>query len=168
MAKACKEMPRHYKLKNRIVELNKLWNIRPTPNGMHGVQQSLQERLEVRVKRLVETTPSDAAFKVNRKVHVKLSGDGTRIGKRLHVVNFTFTLLDEGIKACTYEGNHVLAIFKEPEDYESLKNALADIIKDVENLSSIDINGISYSIEYYIGGDWKFLALITDEYGDLM
>jgi len=67
MAKVCKEMPRHYKLKNRIVELNKLWNIRPTPNGTHGVQQSLQERLEVRAKRLVETTPSDAAFKVNRQ-----------------------------------------------------------------------------------------------------
>lgn len=63
---------------------------------------------------------------------------------------------------------HVLAIFKEPEDYESLKNALANIIKEVENLLSIDINGVSYSIEYYICGDWKFLALITSEYADLM
>ena len=30
------------------------------------------------------------------KERVKLSGDGTNIGKRLHVINFTFTLLDEG------------------------------------------------------------------------
>ena len=77
MAKVCKQMPRHYKLKNRIAELNKLWDIRPTPNGTHGVQQSLKERLEVRLKRLVETTPSDADFKVNRNARVKLSGDGT-------------------------------------------------------------------------------------------
>ena len=73
----------------------------------------LKKRLEVRLKRLVETTPSDADFKVKRNVQVKLSGDGTRIGKHLHVV----TLIDEGMKACTYEGNHVLVIFKEPEYY---------------------------------------------------
>ena len=101
MAKVCKQMPRHYKLKNRIAELNKLWHIRPTPNGTHGVQQFLK-RLEVRLKRLVETTPSDADFKVNRKVRVKLSGDGTQIGKHLHVVNFTFTLIDEGTHPLTF------------------------------------------------------------------
>ena len=64
-------------------------------------------------------------------------------------------------KGCTYEGNHVLAIFKEPENYESLKNALADIIEEVESLTNVDINGTTYNIEYFIGGDWKFFALIT-------
>ena len=38
-AKICQEMPRHYRLKRRISELNSLWNIRPTPDGS-GVQQS--------------------------------------------------------------------------------------------------------------------------------
>ena len=33
MAKVCKMMPRHFKLKNKIVELNKLWNIRPLLTG---------------------------------------------------------------------------------------------------------------------------------------
>lgn len=42
----CKEMPRHYKLKERINELNKIWNIQPTPNGTCGVQQSFKERLQ--------------------------------------------------------------------------------------------------------------------------
>ena len=36
MAKICKEMPRHYLLKRRIAELNKLWNIKPTPHDTHG------------------------------------------------------------------------------------------------------------------------------------
>ena len=70
-------------------------------------------------------------------------------------------LIDEGVKACTYEGNHVLAIFKEPENYESFKNALADIIEEVESLTNVDINGTTYNIEYFTGGDWKLLALIT-------
>ena len=42
MAKLCQEMPRHYKLKERIKQLNTLWKIRPTPNGVVGVQQSLK------------------------------------------------------------------------------------------------------------------------------
>ena len=118
MAKVFKQLPRHYQLKKRIVALNTLRNIKPTPNGTHGVQQSLCDRLSVRLKRLIETTSSEATFKVERKVRVKLSGDGTRIGKRLHVVNFTFTLIDEGYKAYACEGNHILAIFKDDQVYQ--------------------------------------------------
>ena len=33
MAQLCKAMPRHYKLKQHIAELNRLWNIKPTPEG---------------------------------------------------------------------------------------------------------------------------------------
>ena len=45
-------------------------------------------------------------------IHVKLSGDGTNIGKRLHVIAFTFTLLDED-HATSAAGNHILAVFKD-------------------------------------------------------
>ena len=33
MAQLFKEMPRHYRIKDRIKELNKAWNIKPTPDG---------------------------------------------------------------------------------------------------------------------------------------
>ena len=49
---------------------------------------------------------------------MKLSGDGTSIGKRLHVINFMFTFLDEGEKAYW---NHCLAIFKEQEYHGGCK-----------------------------------------------
>jgi len=55
MTQVCKKMPRHYKLKDRISELNKLWNIKGTPNGTTGVQQSFKERLEFVLKSLVST-----------------------------------------------------------------------------------------------------------------
>ena len=57
----------------------------------------------------------------------KLSGDGTNISKRLHVVNLHSLL--EGQLAFSSEGNHTLAI-KELTVEEHLK--------------------------YYIGGDWNF------------
>ena len=56
MAKLCRQMPRHYKLQQRISELNTLWNIKPTPNGVCGVQQSLKDRLVVRLSHLIEST----------------------------------------------------------------------------------------------------------------
>ncbi len=77
------------------------------------------------------------------------------------MVNFTYTLLDEGSKAYSYEGNHPLAIFKASESYETLKNALEDITAEVKNLHTITINSQTYQVDYYLGGDWKFLALVT-------
>lgn len=53
------------------------------------------------------------------------------IGKRLHIVNFGFAILDEGEKAYSAAGNHYLTIFKEPESYDSLKKCLSDIISEV-------------------------------------
>ena len=94
-------------------------------------------------------------------VRVKLSGDGTNIGKRLHVVNFGFTLLDEGCKAWSCEGNHCLAIIKQPEKYEAMKNALGDVIDQVERLKFVTVNEQKYNVKFYLGGDWKFLAMAT-------
>ena len=107
----------------------------------------------------VATNPN-AEFINNRKIRVKLTGDGTNIGKQLHVINFAFTILDEGDKAYSTAGNHCIAIIKQNESYESLKLALQTIIKDVKKLTSITINYSSYAIQYYLG-DWKFLAMIT-------
>lgn len=53
MASLCRQMPRHYCLKQRISELNAQWNIQPTPEGTEGVQQSLIERLVICVERMV-------------------------------------------------------------------------------------------------------------------
>ena len=116
-------MLRHYKIKERIRELNTLWNIRPTPHGTLGVQQSLQERLKIRMTKLLQILPDSAPLKKNQKIRVKLSGDGTCIGTRLHVVNFTFTVLDEGIAANCAEGNHPLVISKQAESYNALANS---------------------------------------------
>jgi len=52
-----------------------------------------------------------------------------------------------------YLGNHCIAIIKEPEKYDSLLLSLADIRNAVESLPNIEINGICFDIEYYLGED---------------
>ena len=113
------------KIQQRITELNQQWDIRPTPNGTCGVQQTLESRLRQQVHHLHRNSSSDAPFRQNCCLHDKLSGDGTNIGKCLHVINFI--LLEEGALAYLAEGNHPLAIIKESEKYDEMCSALKDI-----------------------------------------
>ena len=93
-------------------------------------------------------------------LQVKLTGDGTYIAKRIHVVNFPFTLLNEGSIAMSVFGNHPLAIIEVPENYDAKVRALSDIVNEVSTLQSIEIGGNSHPIEYFMGGDMKFLAMV--------
>ena len=74
-------MPTRYKVKKRIAEIYTMWNIRPTPNGTVGVQQSLEDRLRPRISQLLKASPPNVPYRAN-KTRIKLSGDGTWIGKR--------------------------------------------------------------------------------------
>lgn len=156
----CKDLPRSWKVQERIKYINSKWNLSITPGDTCGIQQSIKERLEIRLQALLKSIPSNSAFKKNNKIRVKLSGDGTNIGKRLHVINVTFTILDESTKAASADGNHLVAVIKEPENYDKLSKALADIRKDVESLKHVSVGTEQFEIEWFLGGDWKFLACI--------
>lgn len=55
-------------------------------------------------------------------MRVKLSGDGTNIGKKLHVINITFAMLNEGGKAMSADGNHLTAVIRESETMRNWHN----------------------------------------------
>ena len=42
-----------------------------------------------------------------------------------------------------------------------MKWRLHDIRLEIENLSSIQVNDLTFDVVYFLGGDWKFLALVT-------
>ena len=66
MSQVCKSLPCSYKLEQRIKELNSIWDIRPTPNGTVGFQQSLEDRLRIRVQHLLKSLEPDAELNGNR------------------------------------------------------------------------------------------------------
>ena len=51
-------------------------------------------------------------------IKIKLSGDGTNIGKGLTVVNFTFTILHEKDVVMREKGNYIIAVIKSTETYD--------------------------------------------------
>ena len=149
-------LPNTYSIKKRINELNSKWNLKPTPGDAEGVQLGFAESLQEHIVRLQK----NGEINDGEAIKIKLSGDGTNIGKRLTVVNFTFTILNEKDVAMAEKGNYVLAVIKTTETYHNLRDSLADLQMEMANLKEIIANNCTYKIEYFLGGDLKFLALV--------
>ena len=76
------DMPSLYKLKHATKELNKRLSMRSTPNGTIGIQVKLCDSLPQNVPYI----------NTDDKLRIKITGDGTWVGKRLHVVNIGYTI----------------------------------------------------------------------------
>uniref|UniRef100_A0A1X7SSL2 Uncharacterized protein n=1 Tax=Amphimedon queenslandica TaxID=400682 RepID=A0A1X7SSL2_AMPQE len=118
------DLPRKNGLKKLSETFDHESRVLSCPNGITGVQQSLQDRLHIPAK-----------------VRVKLSGDGTNVARSMHIINFTFTVLEEMSHRNSPAGNHTLAILKTSEKYECLAAGLADICREIESCSFIEFNG---------------------------
>ena len=146
-----KDFPKLSHVTKRINELNDTWELSRTPVEAEGVQVKFDHSLRKHVARLNLT---------ENTIKVKLSGDGTQIGKRLKIVNFTYTILSEKDVAMGEKGNYILAILKTTENYESLQESLRDLRNEMQSLTNITVNNRTYNIECFLGGDWKFLACV--------
>ena len=87
-------LPRTSQLNKHAKQLNEQWKFDATPGDKKGVQQSLLSRLTECVKVLVRTANEDSRFRQTKTVRVKLTGDGTYLGSKIHVVTFGFTVLE--------------------------------------------------------------------------
>ena len=150
------DLPNIYSIKKQINELNSKWNLKPTPGDAEGVQLGFAESLQEHIVRLQK----NGEINDGETIKIKLSGDGTNIGKGLTVVNFTFTILHEKDVAMGVKGNYILAVIKTTETYDNLRDSLADLRMEMSNLKEISANNCTYKIEYFLDGDLKFLALV--------
>ena len=50
--KATPNVPNKYCINKRIKQLNKYWNLKPTPGGAEGVQQGFEDSLKNQIERL--------------------------------------------------------------------------------------------------------------------
>ena len=71
----CTQLPRQHKVRDIHTEYT-------LEKNTHGIEQSLKDRLEVRIRQLVSISALGAAFIQKKLVKVILSGNGTKIGKR--------------------------------------------------------------------------------------
>ena len=57
-------------------------------------------------------------------------------------------------------GHHILAILEMSKNYDELSTSLQDTAGEINNLSQLELDGEFYQLQYFLGGDWKFLALV--------
>lgn len=75
----------------------------------------------------------------------------------MHAIVIAFTVI-EGENPNSPPGNHTIAPLNAGEDYNKLSESLEDIQDEVKQFKSITVNDV-YTIEFFLGADWKFLAL---------
>jgi len=60
------------------------------------------------------------------------------------------------VSMCCYS----IAIMKISEDYDNLVAGLEDLCDEAKDLEVITLNDVTYNIQFYLGGAWKFLAMV--------
>ena len=134
-------------------EMDTRSTIRPTPGPIIGIQQSLKQQLTVRLENLVQKF---ANIKDEPYVAVKITGDGTKVSRSMHILVIAFTVLDGMENPNSPIGNHVIALLNSQENYEHLSVALNDIAEEIKLIKSISIDGHEYNIKFYLGADMKY------------
>ena len=130
LSQLLKDMPTFYAFSKKIKELDAEVNVIETP-GKAGVQVSFKESLS---KKIRKSTESDPELHL-KPIKVKFSGDGTWLGKRLHLVK---------------------------EDYSNIEQSLQDIDREMREVfkESLKVDEEVYEVEFFLGGDYKFLLVV--------
>ena len=157
----CAALPKEHVLQKRKSELNSGCTINEIGNRQ-GVWQSFKECL---VNRLSNSDQSNQDILSKNTIQIKISGDGTKFGKRIHIVNITFCIIGESCSGA--DGQYLLAILKVPEKYESMKSALSELISEICETKSVVVADTEYTPELFLGGDLKFLNQVMgiDSFG---
>ena len=61
-------------------------------------------------------------------------------------------MLNEERKAMSADGNHLIAVIRETENYDKLAQSLADISKDASSPKQISLGTLNFEIEWFLGG----------------
>ena len=75
----------------------------------------------------------------------------------------SFTLLQLNESVMSPKHNRTVAIINGPEKYKTLKTSLSSFCDDVNQLickSTLPIDGENVELEFFLGGDMKFLLMI--------
>ena len=152
-------LPKSYLVKQRRDQLNEICHIDPTPGSAEGAQMSFTGLLRARVQDLISRE------KINWKQHSiqeKTSGDGTRMTRNSCFILISFSLLQAEDDVMS-SSNHTIATVKGSESYDTLKEAFGLVfskINDTIKKGHIVANESQYNVEFFLGGDYKFLLIM--------
>jgi hypothetical protein len=119
-------------------------------------------------------------FSADRKIRIKVEGDGRKVGKFKKQTMISFCVLDQGKVVLQPENHHALAITVGGEGYDDLIHSLTQLFEDLGSLkeNGIWINQVTkdakffsqtpqpeegwrrHYVELLFSSDWKFMAAV--------
>jgi len=154
-------LPKSYLVKQRRDQLNNICHIDPIPGSAEGAQMSFTTLLKARVQDLI-SRDKETNWK-EHPIQVKISGDGARMTRNSSFILLSFSLLQAGDDVMSSSGNHTIAIVKGSESYSTLKESFSNVFSEINEAikqGHITVNDYEYNLEFFLGGDYKFLLLM--------
>ena len=130
--------------------------IYPVPGKLQGVQQSLKECLEKKIKNLQRINPT---FCKDQVIKVKLTGDGTSVSRSVHLIVIAFMVIQDGVVTNSPSDHYTIALVNSPENYASLSESVEDIVSEMKFLDLLKVGDYTYTIHFFLGANMKFLAM---------
>jgi len=152
------DFPRYYLIKQKRDDLNSVCHIERVPGPLPGAQRCFASMLKELVGKFLDSNPS---HDITCPIKVKISGDGAKMSRTTTFMILSFSLLQSGDFGSS-KGNHTIAIVNGPESYDTLDVSFREIIKDINNhvkSKPIEIEKNKVPLEFFLGGDLKFLLL---------
>ena len=154
-------LPKSYLIRQRRNQLNEICHVNPTPGTAEGAQLSFTHLLEERISDLVAQHPETDW--TSQPIKIKISGDGVKMTRNTSFTLLSFSLLQNGNQVMSASGNHTIAIVKGSESYETIKESFETVFNEINNLinaKKIKVNNTEYNLEFFLGGDYKFLLTV--------
>lgn len=151
-------MPRLNELLKTAKTLDTKSIVYPVPGKLQGVQQSLKECLEKKLKTLQRINP---AFCKDCVIKVKLTGDGTSVSRSVYLIVIAFIIIQEDVVTNSPSDHYTIALINSTENYKNLSECFEDIVSEMKNLNILKVDDYTYTIDFFLGADMKFLAMCT-------
>lgn len=94
-------------------------------------------------------------------IHLRVSGDGRNVGRKIKHVMVTFMILNHEDKHHHADYHYTIALYPGTEKYDLLKFMLNPFLDELRSLKNdgLKIFGVLWKFELYFSADWKFLAI---------
>lgn len=154
-------LPRSYLIKQCRNDLDKLCHVTPTPGTNEGAQVSFESLLLQQISAFKKENP-EFDFG-NETLKIKISGDGAKMTQKSNYILLSCALLQKQDEVMSAKGNHTIAVVNGSEKYETLQVSFKTTFSEINSLidkGTISVDGQEVKLEFFLGGDYKFLLTV--------
>ena len=148
--------PSIYNLRIERKLLNKRFDV--VKHGK-GAYSSFKEKLNYLIN------INSEKYSTFEKLQIKLTADGTNVGRNLKLLNIAFVILNEAQTAKSAKGHYLIGVYElEKENHENLKlsGCFEKINIEIDATDKVKIKDKEIEVEYFVANDWKKTANMLD------